>query len=282
MRRSLRKKRRAGRRRADPARGLSRVAFVAHTIYRMLEFSYPRFYRCTEWIRFTRIEVDCVEEKGIPKIEKFSSYRDKVFSQIKNLILDGTLKAGESLQERDLASALGVSRTPVREALKLLEHEGWVRTIPWKGVFVREFTLDDVKDIIELRIAIETFVVRQITRTIPDSVIEDLMAELRRARTLAEQGKFTETIEIDGRFHFELAQQLGNDKITSLLETLRDQIIFWGIRALRTGDAAKEIHAEHLRILETLQGRDASAAAEAMEVHLRNVLATVAQAQKDG
>ncbi|MCL6454858.1 MAG: GntR family transcriptional regulator [Alicyclobacillus sp.] len=223
-----------------------------------------------------------MEEKGIPKIEKFSSYRDKVFSQIKNLILDGTLKAGESLQERDLASALGVSRTPVREALKLLEHEGWVRTIPWKGVFVREFTLDDVKDIIELRIAIETFVVRQITRTIPDSVIEDLMAELRRARTLAEQGKFTETIEIDGRFHFELAQQLGNDKITSLLETLRDQIIFWGIRALRTGDAAKEIHAEHLRILETLQGRDASAAAEAMEVHLRNVLATVAQAQKDG
>ncbi|WAH37553.1 GntR family transcriptional regulator [Alicyclobacillus dauci] len=220
-----------------------------------------------------------MEGNKLTKIEKFSSYRDKVYAQIKQLILQNTLKPGDSLLERDIAEQLGVSRTPVREALKLLEHEGWVHTVPWKGVFVRDLSDEEVKDIIELRIAIETYVIREITNSIPDEVIDRLSQELEKSRTLSEQGEYQKAVEIDQRFHFVLADMLHNKKIVSLLTTLRDQIMFLGMRAMSVEARPAFIYQEHAEILDALRARNADLAMAAMERHLKNILGTIISRQ---
>lgn len=215
------------------------------------------------------------KEVNLEKVQKFYSYKDKVYKTLKEAIINRSFKPGDPLMERSVAEQLGVSRTPVREALKHLEHEGWVETVPWKGVFVRTLSMDDVKDIIQLRLATESFVIELVTEIITDEEIRELEENLYQLQETRLQGNHYEMIEIDKEFHFYLARLSGNGRIMQLLENLSEQIHRLGIQALTDDERPSHSYREHEEILTALKERDSKKAKASMQEHLNNTMTAI-------
>ena len=106
--------------------------------------------------------------------------KDLAYEEIKRLILDGKLSGDMPISENVLANMLGISRTPVREALRRLEMDGFVRVIPNQGVVIREVSISEVKEIYDMRIALEEFVVRELADGLSDEDFRNLEAILKK------------------------------------------------------------------------------------------------------
>ena len=215
------------------------------------------------------------DKATLEKVQKFSSYKDKVYKSLKEAILNRTFKPGDPLMERTIAEQLGVSRTPVREALKHLEHEGLVETIPWKGVFVQSLSADDVKDIIQLRLATESFVAFLVAEKVTDEDIRVLEEKHQRMKEKWQQGNHHEMVHTDKEVHLYLAQLSGNKRIIQLLENLSEQIHRLGVQALTDDDRPIYSYGEHEEILAALKARDSAKAKVAMEKHLNNTMSAI-------
>lgn len=150
--------------------------------------------------------------------------KDKAYKEIKQLILDWTFKPGTFLSERQLAQRLGMSKTPVRSALERLEHEGFVTISPQQGIVVREFSLEEIVDLFDIRIALETFVVKQLSgRLTPEfraRLEENLEDQLKTAQTV----DVVAATQLDADFHILLCEALGNQEILRTMLHLRDKL----------------------------------------------------------
>jgi DNA-binding GntR family transcriptional regulator len=217
----------------------------------------------------------------LKRIKPFSPYKEKIYEQLKEAIMNHTFRPGDPLMERTIAEQLGVSRTPVREALKLLEHEGWVETLPWKGVFVTCISPKEAKELLQLRIANERFVMELIAEQITDeelAVLDEKMKELQKRR---EEKNHQKLIAADRGFHYFLAELCGNSRLVNLLKNLSDHIERVGLQALYLSDRPLEAYQEHSEIVEALKARDKEQAVKAMDVHLNNTLQAVLQSITD-
>jgi DNA-binding GntR family transcriptional regulator len=210
----------------------------------------------------------------LERIEKFSSYKDKVYQTLKEALLNNVFKPGDMLLERTIAQQLGISRTPVREALKLLEHEGWVETIPWKGVVIKSLSIKEAKDIMQLRIATECFAIGEIAESITDDEIKKLSENLELIKELSDKGNLEGAIRVDTEFHLYFLKILGNEKMIQLHESLGEQIHRYGLRGFRATDRAKQLYEEHATIVNALKDRDKAKAVKAAENHLVNTMKT--------
>ena len=209
--------------------------------------------------------------------------RDVVFNTLREAILKGDLKPGERLMALQLASKLGVSRTPIREAIRMLEQEGLAVTTPRKGAEVAKMTLKDMEDVLEIRDALDELAVRIACQKISDEQLRQLedMKELFEKST--QTGNVKKIAEADVTFHDVIYEATGNPKLVTLLNNLREQVYRYRVEYIKDPKNYPTLIAEHEAILESLKNRDVKNAVEAMHVHVANqaeAVKTVIQEQE--
>ncbi len=195
--------------------------------------------------------------------------KDLAYEEIKRLILDGKLSGDMPISENVLANMLDISRTPVRDALRRLEMDGFVRVIPNQGVVIREVSISEVKEIYDMRIALEEFVVRELADGLSDEDFRNLEAILKKQEEACEKRDAVAFHEEDRKFHDYLMRAYGNAMITNFIATLRDRIEGINVNMLKTPGNMQLFYGEHKRIFEALRKRSGEEAAKEMDKHLK-------------
>ncbi|MGE5509357.1 MAG: GntR family transcriptional regulator [Chitinophagales bacterium] len=198
-----------------------------------------------------------------------TALKQLAYEQLKERIISCQLMPGFVLSEQALAEELGMSRTPVREALVQLAQDSLVKISPRRGAFVAELSIQDIAEIFELREALETWVVRKIAGSVPVSRLEEFQAAFQRLAKgdLYQPGGY---IEADEEFHRFLVLQAGNRRCETLFKNLQDQNQRIRILSTRQPGRLAETQTEHLAIVEALSQGNSEAAAAAMATHIRN------------
>ena len=195
--------------------------------------------------------------------EDHYSLSAKVFHSIREDILNGKYQANEELKEKNIGDDLGVSRTPVREALRQLELEGLVHIIPNKGAFVEGVTLQDIKDIYEIRTLLEGLCARWAAERITQEQLEEL------------EENWDQILELDNRFHEMVYEACASKELTRVLRDYHHYL--QRIRRITLEEKARA-HAsinEHRAIAEALKARDARTAEECARLHIRNTISNM-------
>jgi DNA-binding GntR family transcriptional regulator len=208
------------------------------------------------------------------------SFRDQAHVAIKQAIMDADIYAhGEEirLDERQLSSVLGVSRTPIREAMTLLEQEGFLRTVPRRGVFIVKKTKKQIIELIEVWAALESMAARLATLHASDDDIAGLRHMFDEFHTLPPAQHLQEYSDANIAFHQAIIQLSGSDLIGRTIENL-----FIHVRAIRRmtisqKDRASRSIADHMRIIEALERRDTELAERLVRQHSLDLAAHVAQ-----
>ncbi len=206
--------------------------------------------------------------EGMQSLRKRSK-TDLVYEEIKKLILRGELSSDTPISENHLARRFEISRTPIREALKRLHMEGFVRIIPNQGVFVRDVSINEVKDIYDLRIALEEFVIKELTGILSQDDLSLLEGNLARQEEALLKNDAFAFHEEDRNFHDYFMKAYGNAMITDFITNLRDRIEGININMLKQPGNMRLFWGEHKKILEALHKRDAEEATREMDEHLK-------------
>ena len=206
----------------------------------------------------------------------FLPLRDVVFNTLRQAILRGELQPGERLLEIHLADKLGVSRTPIREAIRKLELEGLVLMIPRKGAVVAEITEKSLRDVLEVRRALEELAIKLACERIQEEEIEELKIAAKEFENALETGDVTVYAEADVKFHDIIYRTTDNQRLIQLLYNLREQMYRYRVEYLKRGDSHDTLLAEHQYIIETLERRDSDEAVKAVCAHVDNQVTAVA------
>jgi DNA-binding GntR family transcriptional regulator len=203
----------------------------------------------------------------VKKLKIPSNLTKLAYNSIKEYVLEGSLDENSRLTEEFLSAQLGISKSPIREALNRLEAEGLIRIEPRKGAYLRRLAAQEVSDLYDLREALETCVVRTV-RPRPDLFI-DLRRSLQRQRTFLKANDRAHYIGEDVHFHSELARATGNAQLCSILENIQNQI--WLARRNTYDLSSQTAPDDHEAIMMALEAEDFKRAESAMRDHIRNV-----------
>jgi len=197
-----------------------------------------------------------------------SSLTDKAHQQIKEWIVHYRLKPGARLHVSDLAHALRMSRTPVREALSMLEKERLIKREPQKGYRVGTLSMQEIEDLYDLRIALEVLAVRQAAKRMNASTRRRLCSILSEFGRLLKTPQKQRILDRGQDFHVVVLEASGNQPLAEMGRAILDRI--WVIQNINllTTDHFSDAHPQHLQILEALERGDAKKAALLMEKHL--------------
>ena len=202
--------------------------------------------------------------------------RDVVFNTLRQAILRGEFKPGERLMEIQLANKLGVSRTPIREAIRKLELEGLVIMIPRKGAEVADITEKSLRDVLEVRKALEELAVQLACEKITQEELEELEKAGENFKKVLKRSKdITEVAEADVRFHDVIYMATDNQKLILLLNNLREQMYRYRVEYLKREEAYPQLIAEHAAIIEYISKGEKKAATDVMCKHIDNQVTTV-------
>jgi len=207
----------------------------------------------------------------LERIRKHPSLKDEAYQRIKTLILSGRLGGGDMLDIDWLTSGLGISRTPLREALLMLEQEGLIETIPYKGTFVVDVSEKDVEEIYQVREALESLAVRLATPVIPDEELNKMQALFASIGDEIEGGDFKRYFESDTQFHDLIVRHCGNAVLEQVLGILTDRV--YRVRVFsrnRQGDHMRQSFREHCLMLDAIMERDVANAERLMAEHVRS------------
>ena len=204
---------------------------------------------------------------------KKKSKQQIAYEAIKDAIINYRLKSGEILVERQLCAKLGISRTPVREALRILANEGLVEFIPNKGAFVSHIRVEDIIEIYDIRANLEGLAVRLYISSIPDSIIDELRSLIAIQEDALSRGQVEEFIKSDIKFHRLYVENSSNKRLKSMLQTISDQITRFAMTTLKeTGnvleDHYKQSLKQHYEILDAITVRDGEKAEQAIKKHI--------------
>ncbi|WP_414930860.1 GntR family transcriptional regulator [Streptomyces sp. Je 1-369] len=193
---------------------------------------------------------------------------ERVYAHVKQAVLERRYEGGTLLTEGELAEAVGVSRTPVREALLKLEVEGLLRLYPKKGALVLPVSAQEIADVVETRLLVETHSVRKAVPA-PAGLIGRLEELLDRQRAQAAAGDLAEAAVTDRSFHAEIVRSGGNEILSRLYDQLRDRQLRMGVAVLHSHpDRIAKTLAEHEEILDALRRDDADAAVAVVTRHV--------------
>lgn len=202
--------------------------------------------------------------------DKYLPLRDVVFQTLREAILRGTIKPGERLMEIQLSQQLGVSRTPVREAIRMLELEGLVNMTPRKGAAVAAISEKSLRDVLEVRCALEELSVRLACERMSWEQFEKLrMANVKFAQ-VAESEDITVIAKSDEAFHDIIYYSTDNDKLILLLNQLREQMYRYRVEHIKMKERRSLLIREHQEIIDALRERDSQTAVLVMRRHINN------------
>ena len=208
-------------------------------------------------------------------MDEYLPLRDVVFKTLRQAILKGELEPGERLMEIQLAERLGVSRTPIREAIRKLELEGLVLMIPRKGAEVARISESNLRDVLEVRDALEVLSVDLACDRISSDDIQKLKEAAKEFETALQGGDVTEYAEADVKFHDIIYLATDNQRLIQLLYNLREQMYRYRVEYLKRTEVHPVLLAEHEHIIECIEKHDKAAAKVAISTHIENQAKTV-------
>ena len=203
-------------------------------------------------------------------MDEYLHLRDVVFNTLRRAILKGELKPGERLMEIALADKLGVSRTPIREAIRKLELEGLVVMAPRKGAKVASITERDLSDVLEVRKGMEVLAISLACKRITGEELEKLETIEQSFQKLIESGNLTELAEMDVKFHDTIYQATNNQRLVQLLNNLREQMYRYRMEYLKDIAVRRTLAEEHKAICRALRERDEQQAEQYVSIHIDN------------
>ena len=209
-------------------------------------------------------------EAVVDQIEAEPSIAARVRDSILAAIVEGRLQPGTLHSVQSLATAFGVSRTPVREALIDLSGQGVVKFERNRGVRVMQTSVHDLEEIIALRLLLEVPATRRAVENGGGSLIAGLRRELPEMEAAAAAGDELTMMRHDRTFHMLINEASGNSRLTAFVDSLRDLLLTRGVSTVGRSRQLPEIVAEHREILAAVEAGDAAAAASAMKKHLVN------------
>ena len=208
-------------------------------------------------------------------MNEYLPLRDVVFNTLRRAILRGELKPGERLMEIQLANKLGVSRTPIREAIRKLELDGLVLMVPRKGAEVAEITEKNLRDVLEVRCALEELAVQLACDRIDPERMQQLLDAAAHFRDILGTADITELGEADEAFHDVIFQATDNRRLIQLLNNLREQMYRYRIEYLKKKECYPQLLEEHAAIIQAIREHDKAKATEITVQHINNQVDTV-------
>ncbi|MDF2569287.1 MAG: rspR 3 [Sporomusa sp.] len=223
-----------------------------------------------------------MERRLVPiKLDSYKPLREVVAETLREAIVNGVLKPGERLMEIQLAEELGVSRTPVREAIRKLELEGFVVMIPRRGTYVADLSIKDINEVFEIRTALDVLAAGLAVERITEDELEQLERLLVEIAELIEQDDADKIVESDSQFHDILYRASRNDRLVGIINNLREQFTrFRSISIQYPGRMQKSVE-EHRRLVEAIASRDTDLAQQLAREHMENSEQTLLQDLND-
>lgn len=204
------------------------------------------------------------------KADELLPLRDVVFKKIRRAILTGELKPGERLMEIHLANKLGVSRTPIREAIRKLELEGLVVMVPRKGAVVGEITEKSLKDVLEVRRALDMLSAELACERITESGKKELKKACMDFEEAVKSGKLQEIAQKDVALHNIIVEATGNIRLEQMVNNLSEQMYRYRFEYIKDTSRHKTLMEEHQQIYESILKCDKKLAAELAKRHIDN------------
>lgn len=229
-----------------------------------------------------------VDRGGVSGDGVFSGRHDRrkvtdwVYEEIREAIIDLRLQPGEALREAAIAEQLGVSKTPVREALGRLEQEGLVETTSFKGAVVSGYSREDLIEIYELRELLEGAAARAAAEGATAETLDRLDAMVTTSRELRAAGDFEALADLLGEFDEVVYAQVANSRIAALIENLRAHLSRIGKLTETIPGRVEASVEEHTGIVEAIAARDPDGAERLIRAHIRSVLSDQLQAMPSG
>ena len=208
-------------------------------------------------------------------MEEHYSLGGKVFQQLKNSILAGEFENGAELREIALAKKLGVSRTPVREALRQLEQEELVEIYPNRGAYVKGITYKDVEDIFRIRARLEGLCAEMAVSSITHEQLDKLDEIILLSKFYEEKKDMEHLLKMDSQFHEVLFESCGSKMLEHQLKDYHQYVQKARLRSLKRQERAKKSTQEHEEILLAIKDKDAKRADELATRHILNAIANI-------
>lgn len=215
------------------------------------------------------------------KLDSYQPLREVVFETLRDAIRKGILKPGERLMEIHLAEQLGVSRTPVREAIRKLELEGYVIMMPRRGTYVSNLSIRDINEVFEIRTSLDSLASGLAAERITDDELEQLQRLLVIIGEAIKEKNMEKIVEADTKFHDILYQASRNNRLVGIIFNLREQLTSFRSKSMAYPGRLEETLEEHRRIVDTIAQGDAEAAQKASEYHMERSEHTLLLSMED-
>ena len=202
------------------------------------------------------------------EIDEYIPLRDVVFNTLRSAIITGELSPGERLMEIKLANELGVSRTPVREALRKLEREGLVITTARKGAEVAPINERDLKEVLEVRKSLESLACQLAAQKITPEQVEELSAMNSSIAQAIEENDIEAITQLDIDFHEVIYQITENRRLIDILHQLKEHILRYRLQYIKDMKNKKNIVEEHKKIIGALESHNPKASRREIERHI--------------
>lgn len=211
------------------------------------------------------------EPRLVPiKLDNYKPLREMVFESLREAIISGRLRPGERMMEVQLAEEMGVSRTPVREAIRKLELEGFVAMLPRKGAYVADISVKDIVDVFEIRAALEALAAGLAAERITEEELDQLERSLVQISECSSDDNLDAIVAGDVKFHDIIYQASRNQRLVQIITHLHEQIYRFRMTSLSQPGRIKIALDEHKKIAEAISDRNVELAQELAREHIEN------------
>ena len=203
-------------------------------------------------------------------MNEYLPLRDVVFNTLRQAILKGELAPGERLMEIQLAQKLGVSRTPIREAIRKLELEGLVLMIPRRGAEVARISEKSLKDVLEVRRSLEELAIELACQRMTEEDMQALEEAQKAFKAAIEQGDAMKIAETDEAYHDVIYYSTRNKRLVQIISNIRERMYRYRVEYLKDEETRNLLVKEHEEIYEAIRNRDVKQAQEISYQHIEN------------
>jgi DNA-binding GntR family transcriptional regulator len=215
--------------------------------------------------------MEAMEMKDISlKMDEYLPLRDVVFNTLRNAILTGELSPGERLMEIKLADKLGVSRTPIREAIRKLELEGLVVNTPRKGAEVANISAEDLRDVLEVRRSLEVLAISLACEKMTDETLALLYENIDAFKHSIDAEATSDIASVDVTFHDIIYKATGNNRLIQILNNISEQMYRYRFEYIKNKESWNRLVEEHMNIYEAIKNRDKDLAVKSILLHIDN------------
>jgi len=213
--------------------------------------------------------------KNLLKIEGYDLLSKKVYKILKKEIIQGSFKPGTKLSEGKFAEQMGISRTPVREALRELAAEGFVILSANQGVIVRSVSAENIKEVLQIRSVLDGLAARLATSIITEEEIKKLENYNKKMEKLASKQDIFAYAEVDVKFHKFIANLCKNEQLIKIRKNISAQALRYRVSSLRIPGRLQKCTKEHWNIVEAIKVKDPKRADRMGQKHIENALKNI-------